>query len=68
VRRFIRGKRFFDLHVKFERTLTAIHNYENRYMIAERVLTLGEHTRLKIILNMAKLAVGKNQMMKKQFN
>jgi starvation-inducible DNA-binding protein len=50
----IRGKRFFDLHVKFEE----LYNDSQLKidMIAERVLTLGgTPLRLKIILNIIKL-------------
>ncbi len=56
----IKGKRFFDLHVKFEELYTDANVKVD--MIAERILTLGEvplHTFEDYISN-SKVPVGKN--------
>src|SRR5210317_1050804 len=56
----IKGKRFFDLHVKFEELYTDANIKVD--LIAERVLTLGEtplHTFIDYTNN-AKVPVGKN--------
>lgn len=56
----IRGKRFFDLHVKFEELYTDANNKVDE--IAERILTLGEtplHT-FEDYMERAKVKVGKN--------
>ncbi|MDU8886516.1 Dps family protein [Yeosuana sp. MJ-SS3] len=56
----IKGKRFFDLHVKFEELYTDANIKVD--LIAERVLTLGEtplHT-FKDYLENAKVPIGKN--------
>ena len=56
----IKGKRFFDLHVKFEELYTDANLKVDE--IAERILTLGEtplHT-FKDYINKAKVPVGKN--------
>ncbi|GAA3621614.1 Dps family protein [Flavivirga jejuensis] len=56
----IRGKRFFDLHVKFEELYTDANMKVD--LIAERILTLGEtpfHTFEEYVEN-AKVPVGKN--------
>ncbi|MEJ2112414.1 MAG: DNA starvation/stationary phase protection protein [Flavobacteriaceae bacterium] len=56
----IKGKRFFDLHVKFEELYTDANIKVD--LIAERVLTLGEtplHT-FEDYTNNAKVPVGKN--------
>jgi len=56
----IKGKRFFDLHVKFEELYTAANiNVDD---IAERILTLGEtplHT-FEDYITKARVPVGKN--------
>jgi len=56
----IKGKRFFDLHVKFEELYTDANIKVD--LIAERILTLGEtplHT-FEDYANKAKVPVGKN--------
>src|SRR5690606_3151945 len=56
----IKGKRFFDLHVKFEELYTDANTKVD--LIAERVLTLGEtplHT-FKDYTENAQVPVGKN--------
>ena len=56
----IKGKRFFDLHVKFEELYTDANLKVD--MIAERILTLGEtplHT-FEDYIKAGKVAVGKN--------
>lgn len=56
----IRGRRFFDLHMKFEELYTAAN--EKVDMIAERILTLGGkplHT-FEDYMSISKLPVGKN--------
>ena len=56
----IKGKRFFDLHVKFEELYTDANMKVD--LIAERILTLGEtplHT-LEDYSKLAKVPVGKN--------
>jgi len=56
----IKGKRFFDLHVKFEELYTDANLKVDE--IAERILTLGEtplHT-FKDYINSAKVPVGEN--------
>ena len=56
----IKGKRFFDLHVKFEELYTDANMKVD--MIAERILTLGgipEHT-FKDYIEHSKVPVGKN--------
>jgi starvation-inducible DNA-binding protein len=56
----IKGKRFFDLHVKFEELYTDANIKVD--LIAERVLTLGEtplHT-FEDYTNNAKVPIGKN--------
>ena len=56
----IKGKRFFDLHVKFEELYTDANLKVDE--IAERILTLGEtplHT-FKDYINSANVPVGKN--------
>lgn len=56
----IRGKRFFDLHVKFEELYTDANLKVD--MIAERILTLGKvplHT-FEDYVNSAKVPIGKN--------
>lgn len=56
----IRGKRFFDLHVKFEELYTDANTKVD--MIAERILTLGEtpfHTFKDYIAN-AQVPIGEN--------
>ncbi|WP_372753165.1 Dps family protein [Mariniflexile sp.] len=56
----IKGKRFFDLHVKFEELYTDANMKVD--LIAERVLTLGEtplHT-FKDYIDNAQVPVGKN--------
>ncbi|MBM1107670.1 DNA starvation/stationary phase protection protein [Aurantibacter crassamenti] len=56
----IKGKRFFDLHVKFEELYTDANMKVD--MIAERILTLGvvpEHT-FEDYIKISKVPVGKN--------
>jgi len=56
----IKGKRFFDLHVKFEELYTDANLKVD--MVAERILTLGgipEHT-FKDYIEHSKVPVGKN--------
>jgi len=56
----IKGKRFFDLHVKFEELYTDANMKVD--LIAERILTLGgvpEHT-FKDYISHSKVPVGKN--------
>lgn len=56
----IKGKRFFDLHVKFEELYTDANMKVD--MVAERILTLGgvpEHT-FKDYIEHSKVPVGKN--------
>ncbi len=56
----IKGKRFFDLHIKFEELYTDANMKVDE--IAERILTLGEkplHT-FEDYINNAKVKVGKN--------
>ncbi|WBU88696.1 Dps family protein [Cellulophaga omnivescoria] len=56
----IRGRRFFDLHIKFEELYTDAN--EKVDMIAERILTLGGkplHT-FEDYMSVSKLPVGKN--------
>ncbi|WP_273567392.1 Dps family protein [Maribacter halichondriae] len=56
----IKGKRFFDLHVKFEELYTNANLKVD--MVAERILTLGgvpEHT-FKDYIEHSKVPVGKN--------
>lgn len=56
----IRGRRFFDLHIKFEELYTDAN--EKVDMIAERILTLGGkplHT-FEDYMSISKLPVGKN--------
>ncbi|MEE9360964.1 MAG: Dps family protein [Cellulophaga sp.] len=56
----IKGKRFFDLHIKFEELYTDAN--EKVDLIAERILTLGgvpNHTFEDYIAN-AKIPIGKN--------
>ncbi|WP_111310006.1 Dps family protein [Confluentibacter sediminis] len=56
----IKGKRFFDLHIKFEELYTDANMKVD--LIAERILTLGEtpfHT-FKDYIENAKVPVGKN--------
>ncbi|MFD0989767.1 Dps family protein [Mariniflexile jejuense] len=56
----IKGKRFFDLHVKFEELYTDANTKVD--LIAERVLTLGEtpHHTFKDYIENAQVPIGKN--------